>query len=157
MGRVVFFCTGNTCRSPLAAALAAARWPALEVVSAGLDAVHGAPASAGSCDLARERGRDLDGHRSRPLGVETLAGASWAIGMTGAHVERFRARFPLFSGRLGKLGRPGVDLRGSGDPAAGEDVGDPFRRGTELAYDLMGEQVERLLRPWTDFVGEVGR
>ena len=39
--------------------------------------------------------------------------ADWAVGMTAAHVARFRERFPDFRGRLGKLGRPVIlRLRG---------------------------------------------
>jgi len=146
--KVLFFCSGNTCRSPLAQGLAAARWPDLDVASAGLDAAPGCPASAGSCDQARDRGLNLEAHRSRRLEDETLREADWAVGMTAAHVARFRERFPDFRGRLGKLGRPGEDLRGDVDALPGEDVDDPWRKGTELAYDLMAEQVERLLEPW---------
>lgn len=154
MATVLFFCSGNTCRSPLAGALAAAAWPGLEVRTAGLEADHGAPATAGSCDRARDRGLRLEAHRSRPLDAAALAGVDWAVGMTAAHVERFRARFPGFRGRLGKLGRPGEDLARGGDPAPGEDVDDPWRRGTDLAYDLMAEQVERLLEPWGSVFAE---
>jgi len=154
MPMVLFFCSGNTCRSPLAGALAAAAWPAATVLTAGLDAVPGCPATAGSCDEARDRGLSLNEHRSRRLNEELLAGVDWAVGMTAAHVVRFRERFPRFSGRLGKLGRPGLDLARGGDPVPGEDVDDPWRRGTDLAYALMAEQVERLLEPWGSVFAE---
>jgi len=145
---VLFFCSGNTCRSPLAAILAARAWPGITIVSAGLDAVHGSPAAADSCDQAQDRGCDLDMHRSQPLDARVLEQVDWAIGMTGRHVKRFEDRFADFGGKLGKLGRPGVDLRIEEDVGPGEDVDDPWRKGTELAYDLMAEQVERLLEPW---------
>lgn len=154
MPTVLFFCSGNTCRSPLAGALAAAAWPTATVLTAGLDAGPGSPATAGSCDEARDRGLRLEDHRSRRLDAGLLEGVDWAVGMTGAHVARFRERFPQFSGRLGKLGRPGEDLARGGDPAPGEDVDDPWRRGTDLAYALMAEQVERLLEPWGSVFAE---
>jgi len=41
-----------------------------------------------------------------------------------------------------------VDLVRGGDPFAGEEVDDPYRRGTVTAYEAMGEQVERLVEAW---------
>ncbi len=145
---VLFFCRGNTCRSPLAGILASRIWPGITVVTAGLSAGHGSPASAGSCDQASDRDCDLDTHRSCPLDSRILEQVDWAIGMSSRHVEQFRDRFPAFSGKLGKLGRPGVDLMTDDDSRPAEDVDDPWRQNTELAYDLMAEQVERLLEPW---------
>jgi len=124
------------------------------VITAGLHASHGSPATAGSCDQARDRGCTLLHHRSRPLDDAILDQVDWAIGMTAEHVSLFQERFPDFAGKLGKLGLPGVPCAGYGDTAAGEDVDDPWRRGTELAYDLMAEQVERLLEPWGSFLLE---
>lgn len=153
---VVFVCSGNTCRSPLAEILARrvcgeTGW---RFASAGLDADRGSPASAGSCDEARDRGLDLDAHRSRRLDGGILGEAAWVVGMTGAHVERIRERIrtsaPEFAGRIGKLGLPGRDLADGADATAGDDVDDPWRKGTELAYTLMAEQVERLVADWCD-------
>ena len=150
---VVFVCSGNTCRSPLAEIgarhrCASAAW---RFVSAGLDAAPGSPASAGSCDEARERGWNLDDHRSRRLDADVVDDAAWLVGMTGEHAARIRERYPDFGGRVGKLGLPGVDLRRRLDDD-GEDVDDPWRQGTERAYALMAEQVERLVGAWCDIL-----
>jgi len=149
-GTVLFVCSGNTCRSPLAAALADARWggdPAC--ASAGLDASPGCPATAESCDQARERGLDLTRHRSRPLEPSVLEGTAWVLLMTPGQLARFRARFPRYAGRIGLLGLPGIDLAAAGDAAAAEPVDDPYRAGTSLAYARMAAQVERLVADWT--------
>ncbi|MBK6897880.1 MAG: low molecular weight phosphotyrosine protein phosphatase [bacterium] len=149
-GTVLFVCSGNTCRSPLAAALAAARWqgePAC--ASAGLDASPGCPATAESCDQARERGLDLARHRSRPLDPAVLEGTGWVLLMTPGQLARFRSRFPGFAGRVGLLGLPGIDLAAGGDAAAAETVDDPYRAGTSLAYARMADQVDRLVEAWT--------
>jgi protein-tyrosine-phosphatase len=91
--RVLFVCTGNTCRSPLAEAMLrrlAAEHPglALEVSSAGVGAVGGAPASEGAYLIALEHGLDLSAHRSRALTPELVAGADLILTMGRRHLER---------------------------------------------------------------------
>ncbi|MBU0740866.1 hypothetical protein KKG45_07670 [bacterium] len=155
-GEVLFICSGNTCRSPLAAVIAEARLGASGVccVSAGLDAVAGCPATAESCEQAAERGLDLYRHRSRAVDFLTLDDVDWVIGMTVDHLRRFRNERPDYGGRVGLLGLPGVDLAAGGDPFAGEQVDDPYRRGTAAAYEAMAEQVERLVAAWASvFLG----
>lgn len=149
-GSILFVCSGNTCRSPLAAALAAALWQGRPpCASAGLDAAPGCPATAESCDQAQQRGLDLSRHRSRPLDTAVLDGADWVLLMTPEQLVRFRSRFPQHPGRVGLLGLPGVDLAGGGDAASAESVDDPYRARTSLAYERMADQVERLVGAWT--------
>ncbi len=149
-GTVLFICSGNTCRSPLAEVIAAVRLAGRgpDCASAGLDAWNGSPATAESCDQAAERGLDLYRHRARAVTGLPLDGVAWVLGMTYDHVRRFRAARPDYRGSVGLLGLPGVDLVRGGDPFAGEEVDDPYRRGTVTAYEAMGEQVERLVEAW---------
>jgi protein-tyrosine-phosphatase len=149
-GTILFVCSGNTCRSPLAAAIAAARWSdRFACASAGLDAAPGCPATEESCGQAAERGLDLSRHRSRPLDAAGLRDAAWVLLMTPEQLARFRARYPGHAGRVGLLGLPGVDLADGGDASAAETVDDPYRAGTSLAYARMAGQVERLVEAWT--------
>jgi protein-tyrosine phosphatase len=104
---VLFVCTGNTCRSPLAEGLArkmlaerlgcsqdelAARgfW----ILSAGVAAFGGSPASTESLDIAEEFGADLQSHRSRPVNPQLLAAADDVIAMTQSHAYSLTATFP---------------------------------------------------------------
>lgn len=94
--RVIFVCAGNTCRSPLAAAIAerllADGGLPVEVASAGLAADSGRPAAREGQDVARAMGLDLSGHRSRR--VEELnprAGDLW-LTMTPSQAAELRAR-----------------------------------------------------------------
>jgi len=153
---VVFICSGNTCRSPLAEVIAAAklRDAGVRCRSAGLDAAAGWPATAESCDQADERGLDLMRHRSQSVDALDLAEVTWVLGMTVDHVRRFRLDRPDYRGAIGLLGLPGEDLSRGGDPFTGEQVDDPYRRGTVTAYEAMGEQVDRLVDAWLPHLSE---
>jgi protein-tyrosine phosphatase len=104
---VLFVCTGNTCRSPLAEALAkraladrlgcsVADLPArgFWVLSAGVAAYGGDPASPESVAVAAEFGADLGGHRSRPVNPQLLAAADHVVAMTRGHLDALAARYP---------------------------------------------------------------
>ena len=65
--RVLFVCTGNVCRSPMAAALAAAVDPSLSTASAGTRARPHQPSTPEAVAVMAEVGIDLSGHRSRRI------------------------------------------------------------------------------------------
>jgi protein-tyrosine phosphatase len=127
---IVFVCTGNTCRSPMAEALckkliaeelrcAPEELPARGYVvqSAGLSALPGAEAAAAAVATAREFGADLAAHQSQPLTAELLIQADHIFTMTRGHLQALaaadmnRVSFP----RL--LSSEGADVP---DPIGGE-------------------------------------
>lgn len=149
--RVVFVCTGNTCRSPLAAALLRQQAPQVEVLSAGVMAIPGSPAAAEALALAAELGSDLSAHRAQQLSAEHVQG-SLLLTLTGAHRDAVLKRFPEARPRLFSLG----EYAGEDD----HDVADPIGRGmsayrqtAEEIADLIGGARRRL--GWL-FLGAVG-
>lgn len=87
---IIFLCTGNTCRSPMAAALfehglTAEEREQYEVRSFGLAAFGGEPASDYAIEAIKEHGIDISGHRSTPLNRYALAEAELVVCMTEAH------------------------------------------------------------------------
>jgi protein-tyrosine-phosphatase len=120
MPRWLVVCTGNTCRSPLLAALlrqkAAAAGLALTVDSAGTAAADGDSASAGTIRALARRGIILNDHRSRPLPADlSVYDRIWC--MTSRHAAAVRA--------LGvppeRLGVVAADQGGVPDPFGGDD------------------------------------
>lgn len=96
---LLFVCTGNTCRSPLAEAIAraeAARRGLDDVRcrSAGTSAFPGHPASSTGLVVASERGIDLSEHRSRPLDHELVEWADEILVMARWHGETVLAAAP---------------------------------------------------------------
>jgi protein-tyrosine-phosphatase len=124
--RILFVCTGNTCRSALAEAIA--RKVAVErgltdveVNSAGTSAWDGAPASDGALLVGMERGLDLSQHRAQMLTREMLGEADVVLAMGPHHLERIEALGG--SGRsylLTEFASRGTSSRPVSDPIGGE-------------------------------------
>ncbi|HKC48565.1 MAG TPA: low molecular weight protein arginine phosphatase [Gemmatimonadales bacterium] len=136
MKRILFVCTGNICRSPLAEALLkrALHERAVEdvsVESAGTGAWDGAPASEGAYLVALERGLDLSGHRARLLTREIVEDSDVILTMARHHRARVH--------ELGGEGR--VHVLGEYVGKNGEDaeVGDPFGGDLEVYRDTCAE------------------
>jgi protein-tyrosine phosphatase len=108
--RIAFVCTGNTCRSPMALALArrlvserlglpsrdgaGLEQVGFELASFGVAAQPGARASANAVTAMKERGLDLGGHRSHQAIPEELARFDEILGLTRGHVAAITAALP---------------------------------------------------------------
>lgn len=132
MNKIAFVCTGNTCRSPMAAGLfnqaAAQAGKGTRAISCGLAAGLEMPASPQAIEAAGAYGADISGHRSQPASVELLSGCDRIYGMTGAHVRALQAAFPQLADRVEAL--------------SGRDIQDPFG-GDQGDYDRAAEEIWR--------------
>src|SRR2546429_9438761 len=132
---ILLVCTGNICRSPLAASLLerALRERGLEVTvaSAGTGAWDGAPASEGAYLVGLERGLDLSGHRARLLTRELVENAHLILTMARHH----RARVD----ELGGEGRVFVLGEYAGRGGDDVEVSDPFGGNLDIYRDTCQE------------------
>jgi len=130
--RVLLVCTGNICRSPLAAvmlerALTQRNARDVDVRSAGTGAWDGAPASEGAYLVALENGLDLSGHRAQLLTRDLVEGSDLILTMARHH----RARVD----ELGGQGRVSVLGEYIGKQADDAEVSDPFGGDLEIYRD----------------------
>ncbi len=118
---VLFVCTGNTCRSPMAEAWFNKRAPELGLrgyvaVSAGLCAVNGARASEHAGAVMAENNADLQNFRSQALSLELLENAVLVVPVTDAHYRRIVAAAPEMTGKIYQMG----------EFDAGDAISDPY-------------------------------
>lgn len=144
---IVFVCTGNTCRSPMAEGLfrkfLGERLQldnedelfgrGFLITSAGIAAVNGAAASPESVEAARSAGADISGHLSRPLTRQMIYHADRIFTMTRGHFESIVASFPEAAEKTELLARDG------------RDICDPFGQD-QTAYDACRRDLEESLR-----------
>ena len=134
--KLLFICTGNTCRSPMAEGLAREMLgDSFQVGSAGLAAYGGESASTHALEVLKEQNVDISSHRSRRICVELMADYDWIIPMTQAQEDALKRLFPQYAGKTRYIGNWGDRKRDVLDPWGGSL--DVYRRTAQEIGELL--------------------
>ena len=130
---IIFVCTGNTCRSPMAEAIAASLKPEANFTSMGVAAHEGSPASPNACLAMEKEGLTLEGHTSKTITANHLKNAKLILTMTQNHLSYVKNIYPnanayTLAGYAGKE----------------KDISDPFGGGLET-YMRCAKEIKALI------------
>ncbi|KJR95974.1 MAG: hypothetical protein VR68_16485 [Peptococcaceae bacterium BRH_c4a] len=143
--KLLFVCTGNTCRSGMARAMASRELEkdgvaGVEVLSAGTCAISGQPASPNALAVMQEMGIDLKDHRSAIIDKRMVEEADLILAMTAGHRQAVYELCPEVGPKLHTL---------AGYALMTGDVHDPYGGDLET-YRRVADQLEGMIRSAVD-------
>jgi protein-tyrosine-phosphatase len=147
MLNIVFVCTGNICRSPMAEGFLRYKWHNMErsdltVSSMGIQGVNDSPATEYARAVCKENGFDISSHRARsPVGEELLK-ADLILCMEPVHKKFVQVFFPWRRDRVALLGAwPDKETRKS---AIQDPMGGSYKKYQKIFF-IIKEHIERII------------
>ncbi len=148
---VLFVCTANICRSPMAAALFQSKlkeqqpdWQKWRVELAGTWALEGEAAARNSRQAMAERGLDISNHRSRMVTREMLESYDLILTMEPGHKEAICVEFPSVAKRVFLLSEMEGRVQAVDDPYGGTFA--DYKKTAEKIEQMLEKGMQRILQ-----------
>ncbi|CAK7049092.1 protein tyrosine phosphatase [Tissierella sp. P1] len=142
---VLFVCTGNTCRSPMAEgilkSIAKEKKLSLEVKSAGISVFDGDNASRNSIEAMKKIGIDISKHKARQLHRDLVDEADLILTMSRPHKEIIISNFPSAKDKIFALLEYVYKID--------KDIADPYG-GNLLLYEHTREEIYKAIKKIID-------
>lgn len=143
-GGILFICTGNICRSPMAEALLRKGSGRDRVIgSVGLQGLDGEAVHPLAREQMDRRGIDISGHRARSITPNLLLESRLILVMEAAHQAWLETNMPMVQGRVSLLGY-----------WRGLEIVDPIRGGRS-DFERCAAQIEECLLDWAPHLVEL--
>jgi protein-tyrosine-phosphatase len=151
MSVILFVCTGNLCRSPMAAGLLRRRLAdkgldtRYQAMSAGVWAVDGNPASQNAVMVMAERGIDISDHIAHTINADDVAGADLILVMSREHQQVISSTWPQYKWKVYRLSEMAGKRQDIVDPYTGplqeyrtcaDTIADYIDRGLQKIIEL---------------------
>lgn len=147
MLNIVFVCTGNICRSPMAEGFLRYKWHGMErddliVSSMGIHGVIDSPATEYAQAVCKKNGFDISSHRARSLVGEELLKADVILCMEPVHKKFVQVFFPWCRDRVALLGAwPDKETRKS---SIEDPMGGSYKKYQKI-FTIIKEHIERIM------------
>lgn len=149
MSVIMFVCTGNLCRSPMAEGLLRQRLAEeglaaqYQIISSGIWAVDGSPASENAVVAMQERGIDISDHIAHTITADDVAEADLILCMSHEHEQMIQNTWPQYNWKVYRLSEMVKKRKDVRDPYRGSLK--EYRACAEVISDYIDRGLQRIL------------